>query len=161
MLGKKTCYPIETPTPLLVVSFFKRRARATIFWPNLIDGRKFHRRIMSGKYRAGRSPEGVTEGADAMSYYNALQFTARYKLATMCPALSFSVNPFAAAHAAPPFENDYRPEKSQWRNWSQCPCRRRSSHSCIHSPHSSLSGGCSLESQLITVFHFQVMTQVC
>ena len=46
---------------------------------------------MSGKYRVGRSPEGVTEGADAMSYYNALQFTARYKLATMCPALSFSV----------------------------------------------------------------------
>ena len=55
---------------------------------------------MSGKYRGRRSPEGVTEGADAMSYYNALQFTARYKLATMCPALSFSVNPFAA-HAAP------------------------------------------------------------
>ena len=100
----------------------------------------------------------MAEGADAMSYYNALQFTAPSKLATMCPALSFSVNPFAAAHAAPPFENDYRPEKSQWRNWSQCPCRRRSSHSCIHSPHSSLSEGCSLDSSMKTAFHFQILT---
>ena len=63
-----------------------------------------------------------------------------------CHSLSF--NPFAAHAAAPPFENDYRPEKSQWRNWSQCPCRRRSSHSCIHSPHSSLSEGCTLDSCL-------------
>ena len=49
--------------------------------------------------------------ADAMSYYNALQFTAPSKLATMCPALSFSVNPFAAHAAAPPFENDYRSQR--------------------------------------------------
>ena len=135
-----------TRLPLLCLLSLRGRGRL-LFWPNLIDCRKFHRRIMSGKYRAavGRPRElRRRRNSRGRCVVDILQFTTRYKLVILRCVLS------TPSLLGAPFENDYRSEKSQWRNWSQCLCYRRCSHLCIQQSHRSASEDSSLELESLT-----------
>ena len=133
--------------PLLCLLSLRGRGRL-LFWPNLIDCRKFHRRIMSGKYRAavGR-PRELRRRRNSRGRCVVRHITIYYTLQTRDFALSI-VNPFAARGAIR--KRLSLREKSVAELVTVSLLYRRCSHLCIQQSHRSASEDSSLELESLT-----------